>query len=70
LGKKASERIGQLAGLPDHPESNVQWMLDMFPENAERKTLQQVPLLTPESEISVATHTESPGAQTDATITR
>jgi outer membrane protein assembly factor BamD (BamD/ComL family) len=71
LGKKAAERVEQLAGLPDHPESNVQWMLDMFPENAERKTLQQVPLLTPESEISVATQPESPGALSHGgTVTR
>lgn len=71
LGKKAVERYAQLEGLPDHPESSVQWMLDMFPENAERKTLQQVPLLTPQSDISVATQPHSAGEATnDGTITR
>jgi outer membrane protein assembly factor BamD (BamD/ComL family) len=71
LGTKARERVEQLAGLPDHPESNVQWFLDIFPENAERKTLQQVPMLTPESEISVAAQPESPGALSNGgTVTR
>lgn len=68
LGVKARARLDLIAGLPDHPESSVQWMLDMFPENAERKTLHQVPLLTPESRISVAAQPESPGAQSNGGI--
>ena len=71
LGTKSRERYEQLAGLPDHPESNVQWFLDMFPENAERKTLQEVPLLAPESEVSLAAQPESPGALSNGgTVTR
>ena len=54
LGTKSRERIEQLLGEPDHPESKVGWLLNMFPENAERKTLQGVPYLTPESQIEVA----------------
>src|SRR5690606_38406242 len=49
LGIKSRERYDQLAGLPDHPESKVAWLLNMVPENAERKAIQQVPMLTPES---------------------
>jgi outer membrane protein assembly factor BamD (BamD/ComL family) len=71
LGVKARARLDLIAGLPDHPESSVQWMLDMFPENAERKTLHQVPLLAPESKISVASQPESPDASSnDGTVTR
>jgi outer membrane protein assembly factor BamD (BamD/ComL family) len=71
LGIKARARMDLIAGLPDHPESNVQWMLDMFPENAERKTLRQVPMLTPESKISVAAQPESPGIPSNGgTVTR
>jgi outer membrane protein assembly factor BamD (BamD/ComL family) len=66
LGTKARERYEQILGEPDHPESSIGWLLDMVPENAERKTLQQVPLLAPESRIEVANNPQSP----DGTITR
>ena len=35
------------------------WFLSLFPENRERKTLQQVPMLAPESEISIASRPEA-----------
>ena len=54
LGVKARERYAEIAGEPDHPETKVAWFLNMFPENRERKTLQQVPMIAPESEISIA----------------
>ncbi|TWU28518.1 tetratricopeptide repeat protein [Bythopirellula polymerisocia] len=59
LGTKSRERYGEIAGEPDHPETQVGWFLSLFPENRERKTLQQVPLLAPESEISIATRPEA-----------
>lgn len=55
LGMKARERYQEIVGEPDHPETKVAWFLNMFPENRERKTLQRVPLLAPESEINIAT---------------
>jgi outer membrane protein assembly factor BamD (BamD/ComL family) len=61
LGTKARARYEQLAGLPDHPETNVGWFLNMFPENAERKTLQQVPMIAPEGGVVPATHTQPEG---------
>lgn len=50
LAKKAGTRFHELDDKPDHPETSVQWFLSMFPENAERKTLQQVPMLEPLAE--------------------
>jgi outer membrane protein assembly factor BamD (BamD/ComL family) len=65
LGTKSRERYDQIVGLPDHPGTKVGWFLNLFPENAERKTLQQVPLLTPESEIGIATRPQTVGGQSD-----
>lgn len=65
LGTKSRERYDQIVGLPDHPGTKVGWFLNMFPENAERKTLQQVPLLAPESEIGLATRPQTVGGQSD-----
>ena len=45
VARKATERFEAIKDEPDHPETRVGWFLDMFPENSERKTLQQVPLL-------------------------
>ncbi len=59
LGVQARERFAEISGKPDHPETQVAWFLNMFPENRERKTLQRVPLLAPESEISIATRPEA-----------
>ncbi|MDZ4659061.1 MAG: outer membrane protein assembly factor BamD [Bythopirellula sp.] len=65
LGTQARARYDQIVGLPDHPETKVGWFLNMFPENAERKTLQQVPLLAPESEIGLASRPQTEGGQSD-----
>lgn len=71
LGTKSRERYEQLAGEPDHPETQVGWFLNMFPENAERKTLREVPFLEPESQIEVANRPQAEGGQADGnTITR
>jgi hypothetical protein len=65
LGTKAKERYDQIVVLPDHPETSVGWFLNLFPQNAERMTLQQVPLLAPEGEIGIATRPQTEGGQTD-----
>lgn len=69
LAAKSRERYEQIAGEPDHPESSVGWMLDMFPENAERKALQQVPLLEPTPQIGIATRPET-GVSDGGTVVR
>jgi outer membrane protein assembly factor BamD (BamD/ComL family) len=71
LGTQARERYAALANEPDHPETKVGWFLNMFPENAERKTLQEVPLLAPESQIEVANRPQTEGGLSDGnTVTR
>ena len=63
MGIESGKRYQELAGKPEHPVSNVGWLLDMFPENAERKTIRQVPLVAPESEIGIASRPETVGSQ-------
>lgn len=67
LGTQARERYQEIAGEPDHPESSIKWVLDMVPENAERKALQQVPFIASEGQIETGS---KPADQADGTITR
>jgi len=55
LAAKAQERYVALGGLPDHPESKMGWLVDLFPENAERQSIQQVPMIAPEGQTRLAT---------------
>jgi outer membrane protein assembly factor BamD (BamD/ComL family) len=55
LAEKSQQRFIELGGLPDHPESKMEWFTGLFPENAERKSIEQVPLLAPEGQTRLAT---------------
>jgi outer membrane protein assembly factor BamD (BamD/ComL family) len=55
LATQARERYLELDGSPDHPESNMGWLVDLFPENAERQSIQQVPMIAPEGQTRLAT---------------
>jgi outer membrane protein assembly factor BamD (BamD/ComL family) len=65
LGKQAIERLAVLEGKADHPTSQVAWLLDMVPENAERKAIHQIPLLEPETGVSIATRPQITGGSAD-----
>ena len=55
LAQQAQERYVALDGKPDHPQSKVKWFIDLFPENAERQSIAQVPLVESADRTRVAT---------------
>lgn len=55
LASEARERYLALGGEPDHPESNMGWLVDLFPESAERQSIEQVPMVVPEDKTRIAT---------------
>ena len=55
LAAEAQQRYAALGGLPDHPDSKMEWFTGLFPENAERKSIEQVPMIAPESTPRMAT---------------
>jgi outer membrane protein assembly factor BamD (BamD/ComL family) len=65
LGTKSRERYEQIRDLPDHPTTQVGWFLKMWPENAERKMLQQVPMLEQQPDVQMATRPQTEGVQAD-----
>ena len=70
LAEQAAQRYAALGGKPDHPATKMEWLVDMFPENAERKAIAQVPLLGRESEVQVARDPNAANQEVDATIVR
>ncbi|NOY30461.1 MAG: tetratricopeptide repeat protein [Planctomycetes bacterium] len=61
LAEQARKRYEELGGKPAHPATKVQWLVDLFPESAERVAITQVPLVTPQSQIEVANEPGSAG---------
>ena len=59
LATKAQDRYEALGGLPDHPESRMGWFVDRFPENAERKSIAQVPMIAPEGQTRIASEPQN-----------
>lgn len=55
IAEQAKERYLELGGEPDHPSSNMEWLVDLFPENAERQSIKQVPLLESTDNTRIAT---------------
>jgi outer membrane protein assembly factor BamD (BamD/ComL family) len=55
LAADAQKRYFELGGLPDHPASKMEWFTGLFPENSERKSIEQVPMIAPESSPRMAT---------------
>jgi len=70
LAEQAQQRYAELGGKPDHPETKLEWLVDVFPENAERQAISQVPLMGRESEVQLARHPEAESQEADATIVR
>ena len=71
LAAEARQRYEALGGKPAHPETKLKWLVDIFPESAERTAIAQVPLLTPEgapqSPLQLASQPEGEG---DGTVVR
>lgn len=67
LADLARQRIEELGGKPPHPETKLEWLVDLFPQNAERKAIAQVPLIDSEQQIEVA---REPSNETDGTVLR
>jgi len=59
LAEQAGQRYEELGGKPAHPKTKIEWLVDLFPENAERTAITQVPMITPESQIEVARQPEN-----------
>ena len=55
IAEQARARFMELGGKPDHPKSKMEWFVDLFPENAERQSITQVPLLEQPNPTRVAT---------------
>lgn len=55
IAEQARKRYEELGGKPDHPASSMQWFVDLFPENAERKSITQVPLVETADNTRLAT---------------
>jgi outer membrane protein assembly factor BamD (BamD/ComL family) len=70
LADQAKERFLALGGEPDHPESKMEWLTDRFPENAERKSIAQVPMIAPEPETRLATEPQDDAPADGQTIRR
>ena len=70
LAEQAQQRYADLGGKPDHPETKLEWLVDVFPENAERQAISQVPLMGRESEVQLARQPKAESQEADATIVR
>ena len=54
IAEQALARYQELGGKPDKPATKLEWLVNVFPENAERKAIAQVPLLNSPSEPRIA----------------
>ena len=65
LAAKARKRYEEIGGKPAHPETKLEWLVDLFPESAERTAIAQVPMIAPEvpmqSSPQIATQPEGEG---------
>ena len=66
LAEEAHERYLALADEPDHPQSRVQWFIDMFPENAERQSIAQVPMIESADQTRLAAEPQDVAADGDS----
>jgi len=70
LATTSLNRLAELGGKLDHPESNIKWLLDIFPENAERTAIAQVPLIEADSTLRLARQPNTGDLQADETPLR
>jgi outer membrane protein assembly factor BamD (BamD/ComL family) len=67
LAQDARTRIAAIAGEPDRPSSNLEPVLNLLPESAERRAIAQVPMVTgSETRLASATEEEESPKDGDA----
>ena len=59
LAVDSRKRYEELAGKPAHPESSMEWLLNLFPENAERTAIAQVPMVDNSNQTQIARQPEN-----------
>ncbi len=70
LATASLDRIAELGGKPSHPESRVKWFLNVFPENAERTAIAQVPLVETDNTTRLARQPTTGDVSADETPLR
>jgi len=65
LAEQARQRYEELDGKSAHPKTKIEWLVDLFPESAERTAIAQVPMVSsPESQLEIARQPENGSAGT------
>lgn len=64
MAQQAAERIAQLGGQPDMPETRLAWFVDMFPENRERSRVAGVTEIPTAGGTRLAEQPASPASGT------
>ncbi|MCH2115580.1 MAG: outer membrane protein assembly factor BamD [Pirellulales bacterium] len=70
LAQQALARYREIGGEPDKPATKLKWLVDVFPENAERQAIGQVPLLGSESATRIATQPDKESSNVDSKTIR
>lgn len=73
IANDAQQAYAALDGLPGKPPVKFESIINLFPENAERQAIAQVPLIeesTPGSNIGLASHPEPVSEDGEATLRR
>jgi len=64
IANDSQQAYAALEGEPDRPEVKMESLINLFPENAERQAIAQVPLIEEaQSAVSLASHPESPNGE-------
>ena len=66
IAEQAQARYQELGGEPDAPATKLEWLVNVFPENAERQAIAQVPLLGAKSKIRPASQSGEDNTNVDA----
>jgi TolA-binding protein len=70
FAQQANERLMALQGLPDRPQSSLDPILDLLPENSERSAIANVPMRDGANDIQVAEAPKEGDADGGKTIRR
>jgi outer membrane protein assembly factor BamD (BamD/ComL family) len=69
LAEESRTRLAAIGGLPDRPTSSLDPVLNLLPENAERRAIAQVPPV-PDSDTRLAEQPQDGGADGGSTVRR
>jgi outer membrane protein assembly factor BamD (BamD/ComL family) len=65
IAEQAQSRHQALGGEPDEPATKLEWLVNVFPENAERKAIGQIPLLGAPRETGIASQPDKDSTNVD-----